>query len=106
MDLPSDELQEVLESLDTETRTLIAEVDLGEQAKDFVHSDLGRHLIGCLRQEVVSAQDALAATPFWKFWKVQEMQNRVWRGKFMLAWLRDLLIAGKSAQSVLDNDGE
>lgn len=102
MDLPDQELQGMLDDLDPSTRTLIAEVDLGAQAKGFLHSDLGRHLIGCLKQEIVLAQDALSSTSPWRFLKVQELQNRVWRAKFMLVWLRELLIGGKSARSALN----
>lgn len=102
MDLPEQELQELLDGLDPSTRTLVAEVDLGAQAADFVRSDIGRHLIGCLKQEIVLAQDALSSTSPWRFLKVQELQNRVWRAKFMLVWLRELLIGGKSARSALN----
>lgn len=102
MDLPEGELQELLDALDPSTRTLLAEVDLGGQAAEFLRSDLGRHLIGCLKQEVALGQDALSSTSPWRFLKVQELQNRIWRAKFMLVWLRELLIGGKSAQSALN----
>ena len=102
MDLPEQELQQMLDGLDPSTRTLVAEVDLGGQAAEFMQSDIGRHLIGCLKQEIVLAQDALSSTSPWRFLKVQELQNRIWRAKFMLVWLRELLIGGKSAQSALN----
>ena len=102
MDLPEQELQQMLDGLDPSTRTLVAEVDLGGQAGEFLRSDIGRHLVGCLKQEIVLAQDALSSTSPWRFLKVQELQNRIWRSKFMLVWLRELLIGGKSAQSALN----
>ena len=106
MDLPEGQLQEMLDALDPSTRTLIAEVDLGGQANDFLRSDLGRHLVGCLKQEIVLAQDALSTTSPWRFLKVQELQNRIWRAKYMLVWLRELLVGGKSAQSALNEHDE
>lgn len=96
------ELRHVLGSLDPTTRTLIAEVDLGEQAREFIYTELGQHLVGCLKQEVVLAQGELATTFFLRVWKVKDLQNRIWRAQFMLSWLRDLLVAGKSAQSALE----
>ena len=102
MDLPDNELQGMLDALDPSTRTLLAEVDLGGQAAEFLSSDIGRHLVGCLKQEIVQAQDALSSTSPWRFLKVQELQNRIWRAKFMLVWLRELLVGGKSAQSALN----
>lgn len=102
MDLPDSELQELLAELDPATQTLIAEVDLGGQAAEFLRSDIGRHLIGCLKQEIVLAQDALSSTSPWRFLKVQELQNRIWRAKFMLDWLRELISNGKTARSALN----
>ena len=102
MDTPDNELQELLESLDPATRTMVAEVDLGQQAKEFMASELGQHLIGCLHKELTVATDALASTSPWLFWRVQALQNRIWRAKFMLVWLRELLIGGKSAQAALN----
>ena len=93
--------QELLDRLDPQTRTLVAEVDLGLQAREFANSDLGRHLVGCLHQEMALAQSALNETQFWMFWKIQRLQNQIWRSKFMLGWLRDLILSGKSADGVL-----
>ena len=101
MDAPDEDLQELLASLDPTTRTLVAEVDLGNQARDFMHSDLGRHLVGCLQQEILRAQDKLNNTFFLRFWKIKELQNDIWRSQFMLGWLRDLILSGKSADGAL-----
>lgn len=101
MDAADEDLQELLSQLDPTTRTLVAEVDLGHQARDFMRSDLGRHLIGCLHQEIVHAQDKLNNTFFLRFWRVQELQNQIWRSQFMLGWLRDLILSGKSADGAL-----
>ncbi len=96
-----DNIQELLAQLDPETRSLVAEIDLGEQAKEFVSSDLGRHFVGCAMQEITEAQQQLATVSPWRFWKVQELQNRIWRANWLLSWLRELLITGKSAQSAI-----
>lgn len=105
MDLPENELAAVLASLDPTTRTLVAEVDLGQQAREFLASDLGRHLVGCLHQEVLLAQEGLEQTAAWRRRRIQELQNRVWRAKFMLSWLRDLILSGKAADGAL-KEGE
>jgi len=101
MDTPDNELSGLLDSLDPTTRTLVAEVDLGQQAKEFLASDLGRHLVGCLHQEVILSQEALARVLPWRRRRIQELQNRIWRAQFMLSWLRDLLVSSKSAESAL-----
>jgi len=101
MDAPDEDLQELLQTLDPTTRTLVAEVDLGNQARDFMRSELGRHLVGCLTQEIVLAQEELSKVFFLRFWKIQHLQNQIWRSQFMLSWLRDLILSGKSADGAL-----
>jgi hypothetical protein len=101
MNTSEEELQSILETLDPTTRTLVAEVDLGMQARDFLHSDLGRHLVGCLHQEVLLSQEELNKVWPWRRRRIQDLQNRIWRAQFMLSWLRDLILSGKAADGAL-----
>lgn len=101
MDAADEDLSQLLAALDPTTRTLVAEVDLGMQARDFLRSDLGRHLVGCLQQEVDDAQAQLNTTASWRRRRIQDLQNRVWRSQFMMSWLRDLILSGKSADGAL-----
>lgn len=101
MDAADEDLQTLLEALDPTTRTLVAEVDLGMQARGFIRSDLGRHLVGCLHQEILLSQEELNKVASWRRHRIQDLQNRVWRAQFMLSWLRDLILSGKSADGAL-----
>jgi len=101
MNVADEDLQAQLDALDPTTRTLIAEVDLGTQAGEFLRSDIGRHLVGCLHQEVVLASEELAKVWPWRRRRIQELQNRIWRSQFMLAWLRDLILSGRAADGAL-----
>ena len=94
-------LQELLERLDPTTRTLVAEVDLGVQAREFAESDLGRHFIGCALQEIAEAEKALSTVAPWRRRRIQDLQNRIWRATFLLSWLRELIVSAKSAESAL-----
>lgn len=98
------ELQGLLDALDPTTRTLVAEIDLGQQAKEFVESDLGRYIIGCAHQEIISAQAALKTALPWRRRKIQELQNRIWRAESLLLWLRDLIEAGRSAGQTIEEE--
>lgn len=107
MDTPDEDLQRLLATLDPTTRTLVAEVDLGEQAKEFVQSDLGRFMIGAAQQEISLAQEQLATVWSWRRRKIQDLQNRIWRSKFFLALLRELLVSGQAAQgAIAESEGE
>ncbi len=101
MEAIDEDVQELLLRLDPSTRTLVAEVDLGIQARDFMNSDLGRHLVGCLNQELSLAQEELNKVLFWRVFRIKELQNTIWRSQFMLSWLRDLILSGKSADGAL-----
>lgn len=108
MDRPDNDLQDLIAQLDPVSKTLIAEVDLGLQAKDFLASDLGRHFVGCAQQEILDAQTELARVWPWRRNRIQMLQNRIWRAQFLLSWLRELLISGKSAENAIqtgDSDG-
>ena len=106
MDAADRELQDMLSELDPTTRTLVAEVDLGLQAREFLHSDIGRHLVGCAHQEIVEGQEFLGTVAPWRRRRIQELQNRIWRANFLLSWLRELLVSGKSAASALEEAHE
>ena len=96
------ELQDILKELDPSTRTLVAEVDLGNQAHEFVRSELGRHFVGSALQEIAEARELLGVVAPWRRRRIQELQNRVWRATFLLSWLRELLMSGRSAASALE----
>lgn len=95
------ELQAILETLDPTTRTLVAEADLGNQTIEWLRSELGRYIVGCAHQEIADAQAQLATTLPWRRRRIQELQNRVWRARTLLSWLRELLLSGHQATRIL-----
>ena len=95
------ELQAILETLDPTTRTLVAEADLGNEGIEWLHSNVGRYIVGCAQQEIADAHALLAKTSPWRRRRIQELQNRVWRAESLLAWLRELLLGGRVAQQAL-----
>jgi hypothetical protein len=95
------DIEDTLKSLDPTSRTLIAEVELGMDAKAFLESSIGRYLVGCAQQEIVEAQEELSRVLPWRRRRITELQNRVWRARAFLGWLRDALAAAKSAEATL-----
>ena len=101
------ELQAILETLDPTTRTLVAEADLGSETVEWLHSGVGRYIVGCAQQEIASAHELLAHTSPWRRRRIQELQNRIWRAESLLAWLRELLLGGHAAhQALIEADHE
>ena len=100
-DAADDGFQELLDSLDPTTRTLVAEADLGRQVPEFLRSELGRYLVGCALQEHAEALEQLERVAWWRRRRIQALQNQAWRARSFLGWLRSLIISGKSAENAL-----
>lgn len=99
-----DEIHEMLAELDPESRVLYAEGVLGRDAIEFFRSELGQYMIGCAKQEYADAMYALKGTGAWRRRRIQELQNRVWRAENFVYWLKELIVRGKQAENLLDNE--
>jgi hypothetical protein len=99
--MEDEEIQAQLAELDVQTRSLIIEADLGQQAKEFFASPLGKYILGCASQEIMEAQMALAEVNWWNIWGVKQQQNRIWRARSLIAWVGDLVRSGRSAEHAL-----
>ena len=93
--------QELLNSLDPESYSLFAEADMGREAQEFLSSPMGRYLIGCAQQEYQEAVRRLKRVPFWRFRRVQQLQNEMWRAENFMLWVRDLIVRGRAAEAAL-----
>ncbi len=83
---------------------LWAEAVLGRDAEEFFASELGKYLAGCAEQEEREALDALAYVDPSEYKQVVMLQNRVWRAKAFMGWLREVIVAGQQAKSVLEGE--
>ena len=84
---------------------LKAEFILGLDAVDFAKSDVGRYIIGRLKQDRDDAVDRLKTVFPWRWRKIQELQNQIWRTETVEKYLGELIINGKNAERILD-DGQ
>lgn len=92
--------------LDPEAKTLFHEAALGKDAEDFFRSDIGRYMVGCAQQEYALAVVKIKTVAPWRFIRIRELQNEMWRAEKFMEWLRDLLIQGKAAEITLREDEE
>lgn len=95
-----------IEFINDQERIYFAEAHLGEQARDFLLSPIGRYLHGRAKQTVALGKDTLAAiedptTPegvkIWKQTK-QEMAN----AETFMSWLADAMVNGDTAAHALE----
>ena len=99
-------LQELLAQVDPETVGLAVEFDMGEQAGEFIHSDLGRYMVGCAHQDLQDAHRKLAKTLPFRWRRIQELQNDIRVAERFLLYMRDLVIRGAAAGKALETRDE
>ena len=99
-------LQELLSQLDPDSRGLHHEFDMGEQAEEFFHSDIGRFMVGAAHQDLQDAHMKLARTLPFRWRRIQALQNDIRVAEMFLQYLRELVIRGKAAGQALEiHDG-
>lgn len=76
---------------------LIAEAELGEEARNFLKGNLGQWLIGCAEQEIQSAHEDLENVKPTEKEKIRELQNQAWRARSFSKWLVELVSRGENA---------
>jgi hypothetical protein len=76
---------------------LIAEAELGEEARQFLDGNLGKYLIGLAEQEVWMAQKALGTVDPRDATAIMDLQNHIKVATWFQKWLEDLVDKGDSA---------
>ena len=90
-------------SLDSpDNRILLAETMLGEDAMEFMTTDLGRYFIGRVNQDRGEAYLVLAKTPWWRKRKIVQLQQRIEMTESLMLYFREIILSGKSALAELD----
>lgn len=79
---------------------LIATAELGEEARNFLESDLGKCLLGIAKQQVLAAQEDLEIVDPTETEQIRKLQNKAQLGRQFEQWLRELLHDGESAMQI------
>jgi hypothetical protein len=79
---------------------LIAEAELGEEARKFLESDLGKCLIGMANQEVEAALIELETVQPNDVEAIRRLQNQAKLGRQFEQWLRELVVRGNNAITI------
>lgn len=85
---------------------LIAAAELGEEARKFLESDVGKVLLGLAEQEAKLAQEDLGEIDPTDTKKIMELQNRIRCSKWFQQWLIELVSDGNQAMSIFQQELE
>ena len=80
---------------------LKAEVLIGDDAKTFIESELGRTILGMAEQDVERALVVLDGADPADTKAMAIIQNRIWRARSFKAWLIELINNGEQALEVI-----
>ena len=79
---------------------LIAQAELGDEARKFLESDLCKVLIGFARQEVQAAQEALEEVSPTDIKSISDLQVKARVGRLFESWLNSLVDEGDNAIAI------
>ncbi len=87
---------------DREDITMLAEVHLGEDAAQFIKSDLGKYMVGRANQDIRLATDELKRCFWWRSRRIRLLQNRIAVAENAKMWLVECLNSGQIALQTLE----
>ena len=79
---------------------LISAAELGDEAKRFLESDLGRCILGMAQQQVALAQEALEKISPVETEAIRALQNKAALGRQFEQWLVELLHEGEQSMRI------
>lgn len=88
----------------TALNELIAEAEIGDEARRFVESDLGKTLLGMADQEIKAAQADLETVDPSDTEKIRALQNKAAVARHFEEWLVELIDRGSNALEVWKNE--
>ena len=97
-----DAFQELLASVGPVSASLYADYDMGEKAKEFIASDLGRFMIGAAQQDMQDAHLKLAKTLPFRWRRIQSLQNDIRVAEMFVGYLQELVTLGHAAGKSLE----
>jgi hypothetical protein len=87
---------------ETSDKLLLAEIYIGESAKAFVESEIGRYLIGRANEEIAAATETLTKVLPWRRKRINQLQNQIYRAKSIKQWLVECINSADVAFQELD----
>lgn len=81
----------------SEDNELVAEAEIGDKAREFVESELGKTLLGMAQQDILRAQEALETVDPSDTEKVRTLQNQAKVARNFEDWLTELISKGENA---------
>lgn len=76
---------------------LVAEAEVGDEARQFLESDLGKTILGIAQQQIEEAMLRLRSVDPTDANTIRQIQNEIWRAESFEEWLKQLFHNGEAA---------
>lgn len=89
--------------VDEDDHVLLAEVHIGEDAAEFIKSDLGKYIVGRANQDIKQATNELKRCFWWRTNRIRFLQNQIKVAENTKAWLIECINSGQIALQTLES---
>lgn len=85
---------------DHELQTIMAEMDMGEEARRFLSSSIGRYVLGRAQQDAEAAMAELKTVDPADAAKIAALQGKIARAEMLGQYLAELIAGADQAQQI------
>jgi hypothetical protein len=86
-----------------DNRTLHAQIDMGNQADEFLRSELGQYIIGRCSQIIDNAKNDLTKVDPDRPEEIRSLQSTIWKAGAVPGFLNELLAEGRQALKTIQS---
>jgi len=84
--------------------TLIAEAQVGQEAEDWLNSELGRYAVGCANQDIQEAMDQLKRVDPDDSKMIRDLQLKITSRELAIRWIMEMIDRGNDAFQQLNTE--
>jgi len=92
--------------MDPYEQTLLAEITLGDEAKKFFNSDIGRFILGRATEEIDQALSEFKDIDPTDDKGIRNLQQKIAVAEKLPIWLNECIVEGEQAMAVIDQEEE
>lgn len=82
---------------------VVAQAVLGQKARDWLTSDLGKYVITRADSDIDRARQALVECPWWNSRRIRRLQNEAKVAQLFKVWMADAIIEGRNALQIIED---
>jgi hypothetical protein len=86
------------------TETLLAEAQIGQEAEDWINSQIGQYVVGCANQEINDCMEQLKWVDPDDSKLIRDLQLRIASRELAVRWIMEIIDRGNDAFQMLNTE--